>query len=98
MSTKAVIFVFPLMSLLLFALQGNTCSRLGPLHSTRLTFVVSSQLCFIMLILFSFQISEYAGHNDALLIVVIPAMQAADVASSRALRLAKDIDPDGLPL
>ncbi|AQK74692.1 Dynamin-2A [Zea mays] len=40
-------------------------------------------------------ISEYAGHNDALLIVVIPAMQAADVASSRALRLAKDIDPDG---
>jgi dynamin GTPase len=41
-------------------------------------------------------ISEYAGHNDAILIVVIPAMQAADVASSRALRLAKDIDPDGL--
>ncbi|CAO2047567.1 unnamed protein product [Urochloa humidicola] len=40
-------------------------------------------------------ISEYAGHNDAILIVVIPAMQAADVASSRALRLAKDIDPDG---
>ncbi|KAJ1280963.1 hypothetical protein BS78_04G272400 [Paspalum vaginatum] len=40
-------------------------------------------------------ISEYAGHNDAILIVVIPAMQAADVASCRALRLAKDIDPDG---
>ncbi|OEL23839.1 Dynamin-2B [Dichanthelium oligosanthes] len=40
-------------------------------------------------------ISEYAGHNDAILIVVIPAMQAADVASSRALNLAKDIDPDG---
>ncbi|KAL5211594.1 hypothetical protein ABZP36_022441 [Zizania latifolia] len=40
-------------------------------------------------------ISEHAGHNDAILIVVIPAMQAADVASSRALRLAKDIDPDG---
>ncbi|GJN22217.1 hypothetical protein PR202_gb09765 [Eleusine coracana subsp. coracana] len=40
-------------------------------------------------------ISEYAGHNDAILIVVIPAMQAADIASSRALRLAKDIDPDG---
>lgn len=45
---------------------------------------------------FPFQISEYAGHNDAILIVVIPAMQAADVASSRALRLAKEIDPDGL--
>ncbi|KAL5207202.1 hypothetical protein ABZP36_031637 [Zizania latifolia] len=40
-------------------------------------------------------ISEYAGHNDAILIVVIPAMQAADVASSRALKLVKDIDPDG---
>uniref|UniRef100_J3MCW7 dynamin GTPase n=1 Tax=Oryza brachyantha TaxID=4533 RepID=J3MCW7_ORYBR len=40
-------------------------------------------------------INEYAGHNDAILLVVIPAMQAADVASSRALRLAKDIDADG---
>ncbi|KAG2605188.1 dynamin-2A-like [Panicum virgatum] len=40
-------------------------------------------------------INEYAGHNDAILLVVIPAMQAADVASSRALRLAKDIDSDG---
>ncbi|KQK02008.1 dynamin-2A [Brachypodium distachyon] len=40
-------------------------------------------------------INEFAGHNDAILIVVIPAMQAAEVASSRALRLAKDIDPDG---
>ncbi|AQK83483.1 Dynamin-2A [Zea mays] len=40
-------------------------------------------------------INEYAGHNDAILLIVIPAMQAADVASSRALRLAKDIDADG---
>ncbi|KAG8094241.1 hypothetical protein GUJ93_ZPchr0012g21536 [Zizania palustris] len=40
-------------------------------------------------------INEYCGHNDAILLVVIPAMQAADVASSRALRLAKDIDSDG---
>ncbi|KAM0822463.1 hypothetical protein ACQ4PT_010437 [Festuca glaucescens] len=40
-------------------------------------------------------INEFAGHNDAILIVVIPAMQAAEVASSRALRLARDIDPDG---
>ncbi|KAM0927241.1 hypothetical protein ACQ4PT_003304 [Festuca glaucescens] len=40
-------------------------------------------------------INEFAGHNDAILIVVIPAMQAAEVASSRALRLARDIDPEG---
>uniref|UniRef100_A0ACD5YKA9 Uncharacterized protein n=1 Tax=Avena sativa TaxID=4498 RepID=A0ACD5YKA9_AVESA len=40
-------------------------------------------------------INEFAGHNDAILIVVIPAIQAAEVASSRALRLARDIDPDG---
>ncbi|TVU11839.1 hypothetical protein EJB05_45447 [Eragrostis curvula] len=40
-------------------------------------------------------INQYAGHNDAILLVVIPAMQAADVATSRALRLAKDIDSDG---
>ncbi|KAK3132088.1 hypothetical protein QOZ80_6AG0515580 [Eleusine coracana subsp. coracana] len=39
--------------------------------------------------------NQYAGHNDAILLVVIPAMQAADVVSSRALRLAKDIDSDG---
>ena len=64
--------------------------------SLLVTFIVLSQLSFIMATTFSFQISEYAGHNDAILIVVIPAMQAADVASSRALRLAKDIDPDGL--
>ena len=64
--------------------------------SLLVTFIVPSQLCFTMVTTFSFQISEYAGHNDAILIVVIPAMQAADVASSRALRLAKDIDPDGL--
>ncbi|KAM3208694.1 hypothetical protein ACQJBY_063410 [Aegilops geniculata] len=40
-------------------------------------------------------INDYAGHNDAILLVVIPAVQAAEVASSRAIRLAKDIDPDG---
>ncbi|VAI60998.1 unnamed protein product [Triticum turgidum subsp. durum] len=40
-------------------------------------------------------INEFAGHNDAILIVVIPAMQAPEVASSRALKLARDIDPEG---
>ena len=66
--------------------------------SLLVTFIVLSQLSFIMATTFSFQISEYAGHNDAILIVVIPAMQAADVASSRVLRLAKDIDSDGWSL
>jgi dynamin GTPase len=50
------------------------------------------------ILLFKFQINEFAGHNDAILIVVIPAMQAAEVASSRALRLARDIDPEGLSI
>jgi dynamin GTPase len=40
-------------------------------------------------------INDYAGHNDAILLVVIPAVQAAEVATSQALRLAKDIDSDG---
>ena len=51
-----------------------------------------------MLTRFLIQINDYAGHNDAILLVVIPAAQAAEVASSRALRLAKDIDSDGLSL
>lgn len=48
------------------------------------------------ILLLTFQINEFAGHNDAILIVVIPAMQAPEVASSRALKLARDIDPEGL--
>lgn len=72
------------------------CAQHNKIISLAVTFIVSSQLCFVMATAFPFQISEYAGHNDAILIVVIPAMQAADVASSRALRLAKEIDPDGL--
>ncbi|PON95159.1 Dynamin superfamily [Trema orientale] len=39
--------------------------------------------------------SEYAEHNDAILLVVIPASQAPEVASSRALRAAKEYDGDG---
>ena len=41
-------------------------------------------------------INLYEGHTETILLVVKPAMQAAYVASSQALRLAKDIDSDGL--
>ncbi|XP_020090518.1 dynamin-2A-like [Ananas comosus] len=40
-------------------------------------------------------ISEYAAHNDAILLIVIPASQAPEISSSRALRLAKEFDSDG---
>ncbi|CAH1443702.1 unnamed protein product [Lactuca virosa] len=37
-------------------------------------------------------LSEYAQHNDAILLVVIPAAQAPEVASAKALRIAKEYD------
>ncbi|XP_024043447.1 dynamin-2A-like isoform X2 [Citrus sinensis] len=40
-------------------------------------------------------VSEYAEHNDAILLVIIPAAQAPEIASSRALRVAKEFDGDG---
>ncbi|KGN52622.1 dynamin-2A isoform X1 [Cucumis sativus] len=40
-------------------------------------------------------VSEYAEHNDAILLVIVPAAQAPEVASSRALRSAKEFDKDG---
>ncbi|WOK92637.1 hypothetical protein Cni_G01328 [Canna indica] len=40
-------------------------------------------------------VSDYAARNDAILLVVIPAAQAPDVASSIALRLAKEFDTEG---
>ncbi|KAJ8768284.1 hypothetical protein K2173_021224 [Erythroxylum novogranatense] len=39
-------------------------------------------------------ISEYAQHNDAILLVIIPAVQAPEVSSSRALRIAKEYDSE----
>ncbi|KAK7376395.1 hypothetical protein VNO78_34680 [Psophocarpus tetragonolobus] len=39
-------------------------------------------------------ISEYVEHNDAILVVVIPAAQAPDISSSRALRVAKEYDAE----
>ncbi|KAK9070679.1 hypothetical protein SSX86_011081 [Deinandra increscens subsp. villosa] len=37
-------------------------------------------------------LSEYAQHNDAVLLVVISAAQAPEVASTKALRIAKEYD------
>ncbi|KAJ8755658.1 hypothetical protein K2173_022253 [Erythroxylum novogranatense] len=39
-------------------------------------------------------ISEYVQHNDAILLVIIPAAQAPEVSSSRALRIAKEYDSE----
>lgn len=36
--------------------------------------------------------SKYAQHNDAILLVIIPASQAPDISSSKALRIAKEYD------
>ncbi|KAJ6852194.1 dynamin-2A-like [Iris pallida] len=40
-------------------------------------------------------ISDYAARNDAILLVTVPAAQAPDISSSRALRLAKEFDAEG---
>ncbi|KFK43316.1 hypothetical protein AALP_AA1G108600 [Arabis alpina] len=39
-------------------------------------------------------IAEYAQHNDAILLVIVPASQASEISSSRALKIAKEYDPD----
>ncbi|CAK7357194.1 unnamed protein product [Dovyalis caffra] len=39
-------------------------------------------------------ISDYVQHNDAILLVVIPAIQAPEISSSRALRIAKEYDAE----
>ncbi|KAJ1268475.1 hypothetical protein BS78_07G138300 [Paspalum vaginatum] len=40
-------------------------------------------------------VGSYAARNDAILLVIIPALQAPDVASSRALRMARELDSEG---
>ncbi|KAK8656894.1 hypothetical protein V6N13_098829 [Hibiscus sabdariffa] len=40
-------------------------------------------------------VSDYAERNDAILLVIVPAAQAPEIASSRALRLAKEYDGEG---
>ncbi|CAH9120378.1 unnamed protein product [Cuscuta epithymum] len=37
-------------------------------------------------------LSEYVQHNDAILLIVIPASQAPEVATSKAIRIAKEYD------
>jgi dynamin GTPase len=39
-------------------------------------------------------IGEHAQHNDAILLVVVPASQASEISSSRALKIAKEYDPE----
>ncbi|XP_010520731.1 PREDICTED: dynamin-2B-like isoform X2 [Tarenaya hassleriana] len=39
-------------------------------------------------------VGEYAQHNDAILLVIVPATQASEISSSRALRSAKEFDPE----
>ncbi|XP_062153890.1 dynamin-2A-like [Alnus glutinosa] len=40
-------------------------------------------------------VSEYAELSDAILLVIVPAAQAPEIASSRALRIVKEFDGDG---
>lgn len=40
------------------------------------------------------QISEYVEHNDAILLVIVPASQASEISSARALKLAKEYDAE----
>ncbi|KAM7253167.1 hypothetical protein ACFE04_025785 [Oxalis oulophora] len=40
-------------------------------------------------------VSDYAQHNDAILLVIVPAAQAPEISSSRALRMAKEYDAEG---
>ncbi|KAL0732588.1 hypothetical protein Bca4012_008797 [Brassica carinata] len=39
-------------------------------------------------------IAQYAQHNDAILLVIVPASQASEISSTRALKIAKEYDPD----
>ena len=40
-------------------------------------------------------VSDYAQHNDAILLVIVPAAQAPEMALSWALKIAKEYDGDG---
>ncbi|PKA57949.1 Dynamin-2B [Apostasia shenzhenica] len=39
-------------------------------------------------------VGDYAARNDAILLVIVPAVQAPEISSLRALRLAKEFDPE----
>lgn len=58
-------------------------------------FIITFSFSFCNLFLSSFgKIGEHAQHNDAILLVVVPASQASEISSSRALKIAKEYDPD----
>ncbi|OMO83255.1 hypothetical protein CCACVL1_11470 [Corchorus capsularis] len=40
-------------------------------------------------------LGECAEHNDAILLIIVPAAQAPEISSSRALRIAKEYDSEG---
>ncbi|KAF8404026.1 hypothetical protein HHK36_008902 [Tetracentron sinense] len=40
-------------------------------------------------------VNYYVEHNDAILLVIVPAAQVPEISSSRALKLAKEYDADG---
>ncbi|KAL2629819.1 hypothetical protein R1flu_014505 [Riccia fluitans] len=40
-------------------------------------------------------VRDYAEHNDAVLLLVIPATQAANILGARALKLVQDLDSEG---
>ena len=43
------------------------------------------------------QVQEFAEHNDAILLVVVPAASVREVGSSKALKLAQELDSEGTP-
>ncbi|KAF9612052.1 hypothetical protein IFM89_037971 [Coptis chinensis] len=40
-------------------------------------------------------LSDYTEHNDAILLIIVPASQAPEISTLRALKLAKEYDADG---
>ena len=40
-------------------------------------------------------VTDYAQHNDAIFPVIVPTAQAPEIASSRALKIAKKYDGGG---
>jgi len=44
------------------------------------------------------QAQDFAEHNDAILLVVVPAASVREVSTSRALKLAQELDSDGTPI
>ncbi|KAL5704031.1 dynamin GTPase [Ranunculus cassubicifolius] len=40
-------------------------------------------------------ISDYVQHNDAILLIVVPASQAPEISTLRALKVAKEFDSEG---